>query len=103
MEASIIGCHGYLYSNVYLSLHVSHEALCGTVVVHEGDVSFLREKGGEGGGERREEREVGREGRREEGRQADGSQRKKPVGHKSPRVEGAAYTSCYWILMGDYW
>ena len=56
VEASIIGCHGYLYSNVYLSLHVSHEALCGTVVVHEGDVSFLREKGGEGGGERREER-----------------------------------------------
>ena len=60
VEASIIGCHGYLYSNVYLSLHVSHEALCGTVVVHEGDIGFLREKGGKGGGEKKEEK-----GRRE--------------------------------------
>ena len=49
VEAMIIGCHGYLYSYVYLSFHVCHEALCGTVVVHKGDISFLR-KGRRGGG-----------------------------------------------------
>ena len=60
MEATIIGCHGYLHRHVYLSLYVCHEALCGTVMVHKRDVSFLRE-GREGGGGR-----VG-EGRRQAG------------------------------------
>ena len=65
MEAMIIGCHGYLYRHVYLSLYVCHEALCGTVMVHKRDVSFLREgrrvgRGGEWGGEGGRGREGGR-------------------------------------------
>ena len=77
----IIGCHGYLYRHVYLSLYVCHEALCGTVMVHKRDVSFLREgrrvgrgwRGGRGGsGE-------GREGWREggEGREGGGKSRRR--------------------------
>ena len=57
MEATIIGCHGYLHRHVYLSLYVCHEALCGTVMVHKRDVSFLRE-GREGGGESRRKEET---------------------------------------------
>ena len=82
VEATIIGCHGYLYSYVYLSLHVCHEALCGTVVVYKGDISFLREKGGrEGGGrgegEERERR--GGEGGKEKGKREGEGRRRQAV------------------------